>query len=432
MVNQIHQEPFMNQLKRPHLPSVTIGISAVLAIMVSFIPHLVCTASSDPIVLPKLVAIWSITTITIILYAPAIIKYFEGKPGAPFAVKMAILFLLMITVTMPFSINIARSIYGTATRLESYKALAFYVILMVMAAYFYQYQQWHVKLYLASACIMALHAALIRYEYILFGIDASTTKELSLMFTGCGNQNFLGSYMTLALPIAVIYWLRHGGKLGWVPAGLVYFGLLCSNTRGSWIGSCLMFIAILVIYWKNPLQRRRLVGICGVFMALTGVYFFTYTGFRQRFETFSSVDARSFIYFITWGLIQQRPMTGWGIETLDIAILENVDSKIIVDYFGFYAIIDKAHSELIHIAYCSGIPAALAYLSMQLSVMAQGVRHFTREAQWSPLLFSVTGYMIAAFWNISNVNVAPIFWIFCGVLVAMVKAEDTGLLSASI
>jgi len=88
-------------------------------------------------------------------------------------------------------------------------------------------------------------------------------------------------------------------------------------------------------------------------------------------------------------------------------------------------IVDKAHCEILQVAVSSGIPAAIAFVGTQVSTVVHGIRHFEKWAPWTPLLFSIGAYMIAALWNISSVNVAPVFWIFCGMVLAMTRdGED--------
>ncbi|SDX33586.1 O-antigen ligase family protein [Eubacterium barkeri] len=396
--------------------------SESVAIVLSILPLITIQQLPDPIVQPKIYAIFFCVTASIIIFSPGIITFFERKPQAPVPVKWALLYLLLITLTLQFSQNIYRSLYGVTTRMEGYLVLVFYILMFLLAAFFYRPRPWHLKLYLCGAVVMALHALLIRYETLLFGIDPRATDLLVLQFTGCGNQNFLGSYMALALPVALWAAFRSGG-LAYPAAGMIYFGLLSSNTRGSWIGACVVFGMMVLCYWRQPGCRRRILIICGIFVAITLVYFTTSTGATDRFKSFGSVNSRGFIYWVTAQLIFMRPGTGWGIETLDFAIFDHFQQQVI-DYFGYYAIIDKAHCEILQVAFCSGIPAAVAFVGTQLSTVIRGIRRFALWGPQAPLLFGIGAYMIAALWNISVVNVAPILWTFCGMLVSVTRTVE--------
>ena len=397
-------------------------ISAMLAVLFSLMPLVVVPAFREAIALPKIIIMAGGVLGAVLFCFPLIQRFFTQKPVLSTPVKWECLYLVLITATLPFSAYIYRSWVGTNGRLEGYFVLLLYGALFLLAVFFYRPEKWHFQLYLGAASVMALHAIFIRYEGVLFGIDGKTSGVLFFQYTGCGNQNFLGSYMTLALPVA-FYAVLKEGKWAYLPAGLIYFGLLCSNTRGSWIGACLMFCIMVVLYWKEKGCPRRIVALCLIFAGITLLYFLTNTSFAGRFESFSSVVARGFIYSIVIKLIAMRPLTGWGIESLDLVIMDTFRQEVI-DYYGYYAPIDKAHCEILQVAVCSGIPAAAAFVGTQVSTVVRGIRHFERWAPWSPLLFSVAGYMVAALWNISNVNVAPVFWIFCGMIVSMTNQQE--------
>jgi putative inorganic carbon (HCO3(-)) transporter len=392
--------------------------SFFISLLFCLMPLIEIPLLKESIVLPKIFTLFFFVVGIILCNLKAIANNFKSQTTFSFSTHWMFAYLVLISITLFFSSYIYRSWIGTDTRFEGYFVLLLYGVLFLLSSFFYKPESWHFKLFLICASLMALHAIFIRYEGIWFGIDANNTDILFFQFTGCGNQNFLGSYMALAMPVGVYYVLKEGKWSYYIPAGLVYFGLLCSNTRGAWIGACLAFCAMVILYWKQENCKKRFLLIVLLFAGVTCIYFFTHASFAGRFESFSSVDARFFIYGIVLKLIAMRPLTGWGIECLDLAILDTFRQEVI-DYFGYYAIIDKAHCEILQVAVSSGIPAAIAFVGTQVSVVVRGIRHFTHWAPWSPLLFSVAGYMVAALWNISSVNVAPVFWIFCGMIVAM-------------
>lgn len=397
-----------------------INPSEIIVFLLCFVSFIVLPFFIEPIILPKIIVIAIITIIMLVLF---IFFRSEYKLLIPVPLKLLFIYLISITITLSFSTYIWRSLVGHSTRLEGYFVLLLYGALMILTAFFYRPQLWHFKLYLICASLMSLHAIFIRYES-LFGIDSKTTTVLFFKFTGCGNQNFLGSYMALAFPVAVYYVLKCGKK-AYIPAGFIYSGLLVSNTRGAWIGACVALVAMVIIYWKEPGCRQRILALGGLFVAITALYFFTSATFKGRFQSFSSVTARGFIYHIVWELIKMRPLTGWGIETLDLSITENPALRQeVINQYHYYAIIDKAHCEILQVAVSSGIPAAIAFVGTQVSTVVHGIRRFEKWAPWTPLLFSIGAYMIAALWNISSVNVAPVFWIFCGMVLAMTRGGE--------
>ena len=75
--------------------------------------------------------------------------------------------------------------------------------------------------------------------------------------------------------------------------------------------------------------------------------------------------------------------------------------------------IDKAHNEFLHVAAVNGIPALLILLSIYYLSFLQLYKN--RNNDINKLLFIIIlGYLGQAFFNISVIAVAPVFWIILG------------------
>ena len=83
--------------------------------------------------------------------------------------------------------------------------------------------------------------------------------------------------------------------------------------------------------------------------------------------------------------------------------------------------VDKAHNEYLQIAVTIGIPALLVYLLLLFSVYRkafQALNEATKQQKYIlfTLLAVITGYLVQANFNISVVSVAPILWMFLGIV----------------
>ena len=83
--------------------------------------------------------------------------------------------------------------------------------------------------------------------------------------------------------------------------------------------------------------------------------------------------------------------------------------------------VDRAHNEYLHIAAVTGIPALICYLLMLFLITINNIKFIFKDKIQTALLFGVLGYLIQAFFNISVVSVAPIFWILLGLLAKTYK-----------
>lgn len=407
------------------------AVSAVLAIVAGAVPLIVVPPFGDTLYMPKLMTIEVLVFGLLLLYVRPITEYFTGKPKIPLPVKLVLLYLLCVTITLPFSTDVMLSLKGRSFRLESYSAILFYGILMMLGAFFYTFKPWHVRLYAVGVSCVAVYGIFQK-----FGLDFQPQDPLmyggpGASYATIGNPNFLGSFLTLALPILIYAFIR-GPKAYLLPCGLVYFCLLCTNTRGAWIGSLLGFVLLGVFLLGERENRRLFAVVSGVFALLTLVFLLVNSGFGARFlSVFADLSKmlrgddwekggsyRLFIWSKTLELIRMRPLTGFGIETLG-QVMGQYFEKDIIRVTGRHLVIDRAHNEYLHIAVSSGIPAALSYLAFEGTTLYRGLKNWRRSLMLVPLVCSIAAYMAAACFNISVVTVAPVFWIFCGIAVRL-------------
>lgn len=88
----------------------------------------------------------------------------------------------------------------------------------------------------------------------------------------------------------------------------------------------------------------------------------------------------------------------------------------VVERYNRVIIFDKAHNEYLHIAVTTGVPALMAYLYFVLNIVIKAIKNVGKNIMIIPLLCSVIGYLVQAFFNISVVSVAYVYWIALGML----------------
>ncbi|HOB20675.1 MAG TPA: O-antigen ligase family protein, partial [Candidatus Atribacteria bacterium] len=170
-------------------------------------------------------------------------------------------------------------------------------------------------------------------------------------------------------------------------------------------------------------QTRRLLTVFAVLAMVTAVYILIVN--RQLIERFASIfiefknvvtlsenyesggSKRIFIWKCALQIIREHPFFGTGPETF---------SKVIYSRFSLHFF--KAHNEYLNIAQSSGIPALIVYAAWLADVIRNGIKGIRKNIYILPYLASVTGYAVQAFFNVSIVAVAYIFWIFSGILVS--------------
>lgn len=77
---------------------------------------------------------------------------------------------------------------------------------------------------------------------------------------------------------------------------------------------------------------------------------------------------------------------------------------------------DKAHNEYLHIAVTIGIPALILYLTFIALVILPNIKKIFKKESIFIILSVIISYLAQAFFNISTIGIAPLFWVALGIL----------------
>ena len=79
-------------------------------------------------------------------------------------------------------------------------------------------------------------------------------------------------------------------------------------------------------------------------------------------------------------------------------------------------VVDKAHDEYLQILVTMGIFSLISYICMHFLIIKEGIKNTLKQHEIYYLL-PVIGYIVQAQFNISVIEVAPIFYIALGLLI---------------
>ena len=117
---------------------------------------------------------------------------------------------------------------------------------------------------------------------------------------------------------------------------------------------------------------------------------------------------RIYIWKNTLKIVPNNLIHGVGIDNFYYAFGEKpLVTKDGRTYF------DKVHNEYLQILVTEGIFCLAAYLSMYVVIGARGLKNCFKNKEIY-LIIPVLGYLVQAFFNISVIEVAPIFFVALG------------------
>ncbi|MEO2074639.1 MAG: O-antigen ligase family protein [Bacillus sp. (in: firmicutes)] len=296
----------------------------------------------------------------------------------------------------------------------------------------------------AVSCVVSIYGILQHYS-LDFLPRNSAMRNYTGTYTFFDNPNFFGSYLVLVILLTLtIYLTTNQSKatfLYFMTICLSFIALIFSNTRSAYLGVFFgtIILTLFVVVKRKYLWKRWLTLLLTLGLLLFAV---NITENGSYFNRINSVvtdsvsvasnqstghegSSRFFIWKKSLPLVKDYFWLGSGPDTFEFIF--PATPKELKEFLGNpNTKVDKAHNEYLQIAITLGTPALLIYLVFIFLVLRKSF-HAVRKTQGTDsiilygLIATIFGYLIQAFFNISTVPVAPIFWSILGI--SMSKAS---------
>lgn len=416
--------------KLDNVAKVTV-ILALSVIPAVFIP---LGGTTDHFYLPKVAAMIILALSFLAVLAINKIRFKDIVQKDRINISLFIYFILL-AASVYAAENKVFAIIGVPGRWEGLVTITLYMFLFITARLYLVPDEGLFKIILVTAIIVSIYGILQTMNFDPFPRDVLRENWSKRAFSTMGNPNFLGSYIVLIIPTSIYFYIINKNITGLTAYAILFYCLLSTGTRGAWLGtiaSIMAFAAIHYMYFRySKGEFTRYIILIVITMLLLALYnFYTEGAFIDRFlsikrdadEFLTNGDRadysganRGFIWKRVAELIKKRPLTGYGIENLGEAF-KKYYTKDMIELWNEVRYLDKAHNEYLHIAVTSGIPSLLVYLTFISQIILKGLFRLKNCKTALLILSSVIGYMTAAFFNISVVSVAYVYWIFLGLL----------------
>lgn len=259
-------------------------------------------------------------------------------------------------------------------------------------------------------------------------------------FSTLGNANFFGSFTAMYLALAAGRYLSapkgdRGTGFWLAGAGVAYYGLLTSLSRGAWLaaGAALAVAVAAMALARMGLPLRRLASLALLVAVLTVGWRLADPMAGRRVADFvqdtsqqtGTVGQRLWIWRGTLGAVAARPWFGWGLESLGRVFPQfEPPGRQAAGLTGL--IIDRAHNDYLQVAVSSGVLGLAAYLWLLLRAAGaawRGLRSNGTSPLQRSLLLALTAaaaaHLLAMGMNLSTVSESPSFWGFLGLIATL-------------
>ena len=250
------------------------------------------------------------------------------------------------------------------------------------------------------------------------------------------NPNFFATLMLLCLSLTMgLYFDDKDTKK---KKKIVYYifvcfymiGLLFSNTS-----SCMMGLVFVLIYsflyfkklknYKKFINVLTIIAITSTIISVLGLSH-QITDFIVALGQMANISvghvrpeygtSRIYVWTFTLKKVPKYLWTGIGIDCF-----KYINNGKPIPYWLVY---DKCHNEYLQILITMGIFSLISYLGLYYTVVKEGIKNSIKNKELY-LILPVIGYLVQAFFNISVIEVAPLFYIILGLNINRYKNKES-------
>lgn len=202
------------------------------------------------------------------------------------------------------------------------------------------------------------------------------------------------------------YWIN--SKSAWrrtlalLIIGLAFFCTFISFSRGSWLGGAFVLLGLTLVYPKVML-RVEIVGLTLAFILFSTVLTHEIDFAIQRLNDQSTVDSRLLTGAKSLGMIEQKPVFGWGYGNYDR--YDDAFRITTIDPSSIKESDHTSHNTYFTIMAEQGIPALALYLFPTLWWLVVSLatwRRLPRQGFWSVSLLTLLWLLILDHFIVSN------------------------------
>ncbi|WP_313127153.1 hypothetical protein, partial [Proteiniclasticum ruminis] len=154
-------------------------------------------------------------------------------------------YVLLAGIATVLSISPYISFWGSSYRHDGFLALILYVFAYLMARNAKGIQRYFFQALTVTSVLVSIYAILQFYKIDPVPHRIYHMDWVGLAFSTMGNPNFLGSYLTLSLPVPLYLYFYKEKKAGLAAYMIIFLALLATRTRGAWIGSFIGLLSFL-------------------------------------------------------------------------------------------------------------------------------------------------------------------------------------------
>lgn len=344
--------------------------------------------------------------------------------------KFIVCFGILAILSTIFSTNVNKSLIGENNRYEGLFSVLTYILVYYNAKYFFKNFKNFTRIGTIIYTLICMFAILqfIVYNginlYPIFGKGANGTF---------GNTNFMGSFVSLIIPAFTLGYIFTNRKRYLFCSLIGFTAMIMCIARSAlvaFIFSMIMLLIYLIVKRRKTYFKRFFILIIGFVLCYV---FINCIDFNKVISSKFNIIQNDIWKFVNNGitdelgagririwkfsskLLYKVPILGCGVDAIKDGLYQYFTIEDLVFMLTYNRFIDKAHNEYLQIAVTIGIPALIFYILFIGTICIAGLKKLFKHKVLFLYLLVIFSYLVQAFFNISTIGVAPIFWFALGI-----------------
>jgi O-antigen ligase/tetratricopeptide (TPR) repeat protein len=347
-----------------------------------------------------------------------------------------LLFLLSAIVSTLTSVSPWLSVLGEVNSGLGLVTIAAYVVVfLAVRALGDAERAWKLLSAVAVVCgVLAVYALFqLGDADPMIGNDTSQVEGWIRPVASLGHANHLGGYLACGLPFVLALAIRARGQ-GRLIVPLLFAltfllglaALVVTLSRSAWLGAITggLCVGVLEVWRRNGRRVLVLLGVALV-VAVGLVLLSGHNALGRRIAQFGSSPGRWLIWSTVGQLFAQRPLLGWGSETLQsvFGICRSAESA----RYEPGMTPTRAHNELLHVLVSQGVFGLVGVLVFGVGLVRDSVRAFRSGVDQTlvlALIASALAFVVQGLFSFTTVANGVLFATVAGLLSALTQPRE--------
>ncbi|MBR3116298.1 MAG: O-antigen ligase family protein [Bacilli bacterium] len=333
---------------------------------------------------------------------------------------LSILVFSIISTIFAYKKDIA--LFGEFNRYEGLFMIAYYLSIVYLSSLVEEKKKKMIAYVIIGVVALEILFGLFQ-KFNIFNVPVYYHNG-EIFFSGFpSNPNFMATLILIGLCYLIGLFFESKKNIIYILL-ILYFltGLMMTNTLSCIVGLFFVLIYLIVYSIKFKTYKKLIIlllCIISVFCVLHNTKMTTLAEDLKLFKKqttkmvtgdyesdYNFGSGRIYVWRNTMNYLPKYLLTGIGIDNF-----KYINNGLPIYRYGFPY--DKAHNEYLQILVTAGIYTLLSYLALYFVITFRGIKNSFKNKELY-LILPVIGYLVQAFFNISVIEVAPLFYITLG------------------